>query len=187
MEWSSRWTSTIATMDATSCRRTGARGAAPGGGWIGLAVSIQDVPLPLGTKHGCSCQGQPAPAIGARQNWPICGWFSPRDHQTGHQEPWMEGRTLGSTETGEAQQYSKHTECHRHGRGSFPSHSRQDRPAESAPTVSALFTTRDQASPWLSAPVWRPPPPLNSERGKVVPGGEQPGHGDIHGAFPVLW
>ena len=51
MEWSSRWTSTIAAMVATSCRRTGARGAAPGGGWIGPSLSqSRTIPLPLGTE-----------------------------------------------------------------------------------------------------------------------------------------
>ncbi|QNI93412.1 hypothetical protein SynA15127_00299 [Synechococcus sp. A15-127] len=37
---------------------------------------------------------------------------------------------------------------------SITSLDRIDSKPEPAPTVSALFTTRDQASPWLNAPVW---------------------------------
>ena len=170
----SRWTSTIAAMIFSS--ENWARGAAPGGGWIGPSLSqSRTFPLPLGTEarlareapggaahtgHRTATGRTGRSAVGSvlviiKRVIKSLGWRAER---------------LVDTETGEAQQYSKHTECHRHGRGSRFHHiSRQDRPSRRPLSIGTFHHPR-QASPWLKHPSGRPPPPSEPGYGKVVPG-----------------
>ena len=69
---------------------------------------------------------------------------------------------------------------------SITSLDRIDSKPESAPTIGTFHHPRPSVAMAQRTCLGDLLRPLNSEYGKVVPVGNNPGHGDIHGAFLVF-